>query len=215
MKYLEQLNWRYATKRMNGEAVPAEKLENILEAIRLAPTSLGLQAFEVIVIEDAALKAKLAPAIYNQPQITEGGAVLVFAAKKETSPADVEDYINLVATTRNAPAEKFTDFKNMILGAITSRTAEQQSAWNARQTYIALGVALTAAALEKVDSTPMEGFDPAAVDEVLGLSEKGLFSTVVLALGYRDEAKDYLASAPKVRRPAESIFQRHPETEFA
>ena len=103
MSTLNNLRWRYATKKMNGQKVPAEKLENILEAIRLAPTSIGMQPFTVLVIEDDALKAKIAPAIYNQPQITGGSHVLVFAAWKEYSNENVDKYINHIATLRSIP----------------------------------------------------------------------------------------------------------------
>jgi len=208
MSVLNNLKWRYATKRMNGQKVPAEKLENILDAIQLAPTSIGMQPFTVLVIEDPELKAKIAPAIYNQPQITEGSHVIVFAAWKEYSNANVDKYINHIATLRGIPAESLDGMRNMITGAIAGKTPEQLLNWNMRQAYIALGTGLVAAAEEKVDATPMEGFDPDALDAVLGLQEKGLRSTVILALGYRDAEKDHLSSAAKVRRDKEELFIR-------
>lgn len=208
MSALNNLKWRYATKKMNGQKVPAEKLENILEAIQLAPTSIGMQPFTVLVIDDPELKAKIAPAIYNQPQITEGSHVLVFAAWKEYSNENVDKYINHIATLRSIPVESLDGMKNMITGAIAGKTPEQLLNWNMRQAYIALGTGLVAAAEEKVDATPMEGFDPDALDTALGLAEKGLRSTVILALGYRDAEKDYLSSAKKVRRNKEELFVR-------
>ena len=200
MHYLEHLNWRYATKRYNGEPVPEEALQNILEAVKLAPSSLGLQPFEVLVIEDAALREKIAPAAYNQPAITESGALLVFTAWKSISPEQVEAYITRMAAIRNLPAESLDGFKNMILSSIQNKTTEQLTNWNARQAYIALGYATAAAAMEKIDSTPMEGFDPAKMDELLGLSETGKTTVLLLALGFRDAEKDSLANLPKVRR---------------
>ena len=208
MSTLNNLKWRYATKRMNGQKVPAEKIENILEAIQLAPTSIGLQPFTVLVIEDPELKAKIAPAIYNQPQITEGSHVVIFAAWKEISEANINKYINHIATLRGIPVESLDGMRNMINGSIAGKTPEQLLTWNMKQAYIALGVGLVAAAEEQVDATPMEGFDPDALDAALGLSEKGLHSTVVMALGYRDAEKDYLSSAAKVRRDKSELFIR-------
>ena len=208
MNILSNLKWRYATKRMNGQKVPAEKIENILEAIQLAPTSIGLQPFTVLVIEDPELKAKIAPAIYNQPQITEGSHVVIFAAWKEISEANINKYINHIATLRGIPVESLDGMRNMINGSIAGKTPEQLLTWNMKQAYIALGVGLVAAAEEQVDATPMEGFDPDALDAALGLSEKGLHSTVVMALGYRDAEKDYLSSAAKVRRDKSELFIR-------
>ena len=200
MHYLEQLNWRYATKRYNGEPVPEASLKNILEAVKLAPSSLGLQPFEVLVIEDAALREKIAPAAYNQPAITESGALMVFTVWKSISPEQVNAYINRMAAVRNLPAESLDGFKNMILSSIQNKTTEQLTNWNARQAYIALGYATAAAAMEKIDSTPMEGFDPVKIDELLGLAETGRTAVLLLALGFRDAEKDSLANLPKVRR---------------
>lgn len=208
MSTLTNLRWRYATKRMNGQKVPAEKLENILEAIQLAPTSIGMQPFTVLVIEDAGLRAKIAPAIYNQPQITEGSHVLVFAAWKEYSIENVDKYINHIASLRGIPVDSLSGMRDMITGAISGKTSEQLLNWNMRQAYIALGFGLVVAAEEQVDATPMEGFDPDALDAVLGLQEKGLRSTVILTLGYRDAGKDYLSAAAKVRRDKSELFVR-------
>jgi len=208
MSTLTNLKWRYATKRMNGQKVPAEKLENILEAIQLSPTSIGMQPFTVLVVEDADLRAKIAPAIYNQPQITEGSHVLIFAAWKEYSNENVDKYINHIATLRRIPAESLEGMRNMITGAISGKTPEQLLLWNQKQAYIALGTGLVAAAEEQVDATPMEGFDPDALDVAIGLNEKGLRSTVILVLGYRDTEKDYLSGAAKVRRVKDELFVR-------
>ncbi len=205
--YIEKLNWRYATKRMNNTPVADDKLNRIVEAIQLAPTSLGLQPFKLLVIKDAATRAKIAPAIYNQPQITEGAAVLVFAVWENAGLKEVDAYINQIAAERNAPLEALADFKGMILGAIDGKTPAELQLWFAKQAYIALGFGLVAAAFEGVDTTPMEGFDPAALDLALGLNEKGLKSAVILAVGNRDEANDYLVNAKKVRRPQSEFVE--------
>ena len=205
MSLIDKLNWRYATKRMNGTQVPQEKVDRILEAIRLAPTSFGLQALKVIVITDQALKEKIFAEACQQPQIKESSHVLVFAANKKVTQEQVDEYIQNIATTRNMPLEALDGFKGMF-GGIVAGDEQQNFTWTSRQTYIALGVATVAAAFEEVDATPMEGFNPAAVDEILGLSAQNLGSVSVLPLGYRDAANDYLAAAPKVRKSAEDLF---------
>ncbi len=208
MSSLNDLKWRYATKRMNGQKVPSEKLENILEAIQLAPTSIGLQPFTVLVVENPEIRAQIAPAIYNQPQITEGSHVLIFAAWKEISDESIAKYLNQIASMRGIPIESLNGMKEMITGARAGKRPEELLNWNMRQAYIALGTGLVAAAEEKVDSTPMEGFDADALDAILGLSEKGLRSTVIMTLGYRDTEADYLSHATKIRRSKDELFVR-------
>lgn len=203
MNLIDALNWRYAAKRMNGQIVPAEKIENIVEAARLAPSSMGLQPYTVLVITNPEVKAKLQPAAYNQPQIVEASHLLVFAAWDNVTAEHVETYIQDIATTRGVPAENLDGFKASLMGIVNGRTTEQKHEWAARQAYIAFGTAIAAAAVEQVDATPMEGFVPSQVDEILGLSEKGLRSVTILALGYRDAGNDFLASSQKVRRSKE------------
>jgi nitroreductase / dihydropteridine reductase len=208
MSVLNSLKWRYATKRMNGDKVPSEKVENILDAIQLAPTSIGLQPFTVLVIETQELREKIAPAIRNQLQITEGSHVLVFAAWTEISDEKIENYLNHIALVRKVPVNSLEGMRNMINGAVSGKTPEQLLNWNSRQAYIALGFGLVAAAEEEVDATPMEGFNPEALDKVLGLKERGLHSTVIMAVGYRDAEKDKYSSAAKVRRDKNELFIR-------
>ena len=205
MSLIDTLHWRYATKRMNGNKVPQEKVDNILEAIRLAPTSFGLQPFKVIVVENPQLREKIFNEACQQPQIKESSHVLVFAANKKVSAEQVEEYMQLIASVRSIPVESLNDFKAMF-GGIVAGTAEQNFVWTARQAYIAFGVGIVAAATEKVDATPMEGFNPEALDKILGLPEQNLGSTTILALGYRDEANDYLAKALKVRKSKSTLF---------
>jgi len=205
MELLEKLNWRYATKRMTGATVPEEKIDHILEAIRLLASSMGLQPYTVFVIENPELRKQIQPAAYNQPQIVESSHILVFAAWDNVSEAQVDAYMAHIAEERGIPVESLAGFRANF-GGILSRSAEENFNWTARQTYIALGTALVAAAYEQVDATPMEGFNPAAVDEILGLKEKGLKSVSILALGYRDEANDSLAKAKKVRRTTDKLF---------
>lgn len=206
MELIKSLEWRYASKKMNGDKVPDEKVNNILKAIQLTPSSMGLQPYTVLVITDPELKQQIQPIAYNQSQITDSSHLLVFAAWADITPQQVEEYIQNTATTRNTPPEKLTDFKNTLLGTITKNTTEQNYQWAARQAYIAFGTAIAAAAEERVDATPMEGFNAAALDELLQLSQKGLRSVTLLPLGYRDTKNDWLANLPKVRRQKEKLF---------
>jgi nitroreductase len=200
------LSWRYATKKMNGNQIPQEQLENILEAVRLAPSSFGLAPFTVVVVKDPAVKAALLPHCYNQPQITGSSALLIFAPWKNITVQHVDEYMAEIASTRGIPVEALADFSATLKGKVSNTSAEDLLIWAAKQAYIALGFGLAAAAIEKIDSTPMEGFNPAGVDEVLGLDKKGLTSACILALGYRDAENDYLANATKVRRSKEEFF---------
>ncbi|MBB3187898.1 nitroreductase family protein [Microbacter margulisiae] len=205
MSVLENLEWRYATKRMNGTPVPQAKLDTILEAIRMAPTSLGLQPFKVIVVEDAALREKIYNEACQQPQVKEGSHLLIFAAYTKITPQDVDEYMDLIAKTREVPVEALSDFKSMITSSLFNGEV-QHYAWTARQAYIAFGIGIVAAAEEKVDATPMEGFSVEALDRVLDLTEKNLSAVTILALGYRDPETDYLANAKKVRKRGADLF---------
>jgi len=203
---LEALNWRYATKRMNGSSIEDEKLNTILEAIKLAPSSLGFTPYSILVIKDKAIREKMLPHSYNQPQIVESDAVVVFAAWTNFNEAQVDKFMGEIAAKRNVPLESLNGFAANIKGKINNSTQEELLIWAEKQVYIALGFGLTAAALEGVDSTPMEGFIPAQIDEVLGLKAKGLTSVCMLALGYRDAEKDFLSKAAKIRRASDELF---------
>lgn len=206
MELLKSLEWRYATKKMNGEKVPQDKLERILEATRLAPSSYGLTPYHVIVVEDQKVKEELQGACYGQTQLTDSSAVLVFATWDNITDESVDIYIQETARQRGISADMLGEFSGMIKGSLSNMTQDQKIAWAQRQAYIGLGFALVAAATEEVDSTPMEGFVPSSVDSVLGLEELGLKSVVVLPLGYRDTENDYLASLKKVRWDNEKFF---------
>jgi nitroreductase len=205
---ISALEWRYATKRMNGQAISEDKLNTILEAVRLAPSSLGFTPYSILVVSDKSTKEKLSPSCFNQPQIVESDVLLIFANWTDFNEQQVDDYIQSIATTRNIPVDSLAGFAGNIKGKIKNSSNEELQAWASKQTYIAMGFGLTAAAVEQVDSTPMEGFNPAGVDEVLGLKEKGLTSACILALGYRNPETDYLVSAKKVRRDSDKLFIR-------
>ena len=205
MELLDALQWRYASKKMNGKQVPEEKVERILEAIRLAPSSMGLQPYTVLVIKDAEVKKQVLPIANNQQQVVDASHLLVFAAWNNITPEQVDEYINLTAETRRIPVESLAAFKAALLN-IAARPAEENFQWAARQSYIAFATAIAAAAEEQVDATPMEGFNSVALDSLLGLKEKRLRSITLLPLGYRDVENDWLATSPKVRREKEKLF---------
>jgi nitroreductase / dihydropteridine reductase len=206
MSLINALNWRYAAKRMNGQKVPAEKVNNILEATRLSASSMGLQPYTILVVEDEALRKEIQKIAWNQPQIVEGSHLLIFAAWDNISVEQVAEYINHIAAERGVAPETLQGFRDSLEGIVTRNTPEQNYQWAARQAYIAFGTAIAAAAIEEVDATPMEGFDAAALDALLNLKEKGLRSVTLLPLGYRDAANDWLASAKKVRRAKDKLF---------
>lgn len=199
------LHWRYATKRMNGTKIPNDKMETILDAISLAPSSFGLQPYSVLVIEDKDLLEKIKAVAYNQPQITEASALLVFAAWDTLSVDRIAVYINQIAKERNVSLDSLKPVRDHIESQLKNSEIDNFN-WSAKQTYIALGVALIAAAEEEIDSTPMEGFDKMLLNDLLHLKEKGLRSTVIMTLGYRDVENDYLVNLKKVRRPKSQLF---------
>jgi len=208
MSLLDSLKWRYAVKRMNGNKIPEATMNTILEATKLAPSSFGLTPYNIIVIEDEETRKKLQPHFYNQPQVGESSALVIFATWNSITEKEVGEYMQEIAEERGVPVESLNDFAGYINGSIKNLSAEQLQIWAAKQTYIALGFALVAAATEEIDATPMEGFKPDAVDEALGLKELGLHSAVAVTLGYRDAANDYLSGAKKVRRASEKLIIR-------
>lgn len=201
MELIDCLNWRYATKRMDpSRVVPDETLQRILEAIRLTATSSGLQPFEVIVVRDPELKRRIREVGYDQPQITECSHLVVFAAWDHYTVERINMMFDLVNTVRGFRNEGWESYRQQVLATYPQRDPEVNFQHAARQAYIGLGTALIAAANEQVDSTPMEGFLPEKVDEVLGLRARGLRSVCLLPLGYRDTANDWLVNLKKVRR---------------
>lgn len=208
MSLLDSLKWRYAVKRMNGNKIPEATMNTILEATKLAPSSFGLTPYNIIVIEDEATRKNLQPHFYNQPQVGEASALVIFATWNSITEKEVAQYMQEIAEERGVPVDSLNDFASYINGSIKNLSAEQLQIWAAKQTYIALGFTLVAAASEEIDATPMEGFKPDAVDEALGLTALGLHSAVAVTLGYRDAANDYLSGAKKVRRASEKLIIR-------
>ena len=200
MNIIELLNWRYATKAMNGEKVPQEKIENILEAARLAPTSSGLQPFEVIVITNQELKDKIKAIAYNQTMVSDCSHLMVFAAWDNYTEERINKMFDLCNEIRGFSDPGWENYRKMLLSSYPHRSAVENFNHTAKQAYLALGVTMVAAAAEGVDCTPMEGFDAHALDVLLEFKEKGLRSTTLLALGYRNAEKDWLVNLKKVRR---------------
>ncbi|ARV05763.1 NAD(P)H-dependent oxidoreductase [Polaribacter sp. SA4-10] len=205
MELLDKLNWRYAAKAMNGKKVAEDKIERILEAARLAPTSSGLQPFEIIVITNQEIKEKIKPIAWNQSVITDCSHLLVFAAWDTYTEDRINYMFDLTNEIRGFKNEGWENYRQMLLGSYPQKDAEENFNHAAKQAYIAFSAAIIAAAYEEVDTTPLEGFDPAAVDEILGLREKGLRSTVLLPIGYRKEDADWLVNLVKVRKPMKDL----------
>ena len=201
MSLIDALNWRYATKKMNGEAVSQDKVDQILEAARLAPTSSGLQPYELIVITNPELKQTLLPHSFNQTQIVDCSHLLVFAAWDNYTEERINKVFARMHQERGTPPESTADYQKSLVNSLVPKAAEVNFQHAARQAYIGLGVALAEAAMLKVDSTPMEGFDNAKYDEILGLTERGLKSVAIMPLGHRYEAGDWLVNLKKVRQP--------------
>jgi nitroreductase len=205
MELLDKLNWRYATKAMNGQKVPQEKIDHIIEAISLAPTSSGLQPFEVFVITNQEVKEEIKPIAWNQSVITDCSHLFVFAAWDTYTADRINKMFDLTNTVRGTKNEGWENYRQMLLKTYPQKDAEENFNHAAKQAYIAFSQAISAAAFEEVDSTPIEGFDPTALDKILGLREKGLRSCVILTLGYRDSDKDWLVNLKKVRKSREDL----------
>jgi nitroreductase len=205
MELLEKLKWRYATKAMNGTTVAQHKIDTILEAASLAPTSSGLQPFEILVITNPEIKKKIRTIAWDQSVITDSSHLLVFAAWDNYTAERINKMFDLTNTIRGFKNEGWENYRQQLLANYPQRDAEVNFNHAARQAYIAFSQAIAAAAFEGVDSTPMEGFDPDALDEILNLRGKGLRSCVMLALGYRDTENDWLAKLTKVRKSKEDL----------
>ena len=201
----DHLNWRYATKKMDpAKAVPSEKIDAIVEAVRMTPTSSGLQPFELIVVTNQELRAKIAKAAYGQTQVTDGSHLFVFAAWDNYTAERIDEVVQMNVDARGDVPTLRAYYDSLKANYLT-RNPQINFEHAARQAYIALGVALVAAAEQEVDSTPMEGFDPDAVDAILGLKERGLRSVVMMPVGYRDTGGDWLLPMKKVRKSRDAI----------
>lgn len=206
MSLIDDLNWRYATKRFDStKKVSKEDLRTVKEVIRLSASSYGLQPYEVMVIESQELKEKLRPACWNQPQLEEASAVFVFCNKSKVSEHDINEYVKLKAQTQGLKVEDLKGYADFMVGKICKQDEAWQSNWTARQAYIALGNLLMSCANLKIDACPMEGFEAPVVDEILDLKAKGLTTAVIATIGYRSK-EDQTADQKKVRKAEENLF---------
>lgn len=206
---IQLLNWRYATKKFDAQQpVPEDKVTRILESIRLTASSSGLQPYHVLVVTQAALREQIKTHAWGQGQVTEASHLLVFAAWDDYTPARINAAFDLVNEVRGFKSEGWEAYRQQVLATYPGRGAEVNFQHAARQAYIALGTALLAAAELGVDATPMEGFVPDQVDEILGLKAQGLRSVILLPLGHRAATGDWLVKLPKVRRPLDQLVTR-------
>lgn len=207
MDILEKLEWRYAVKKFDStRKLSAAQLDRLTTATRLSASAYGLQPYKMLVIENPAIRERLKAASWNQPQITDASHLVVFARMSNLNGTHVDDYTNNIAAVRNINPEDLAGFNGMMKGTIKSLDEIGIAAWTSKQAYLALGTLLTAAAAEGIDACPMEGFDAAQYDEILGLKEKGLATVVIAAIGFRAE-DDVMQHAKKVRKPIAELVE--------
>jgi len=206
MDIISKLNTRYATKVFDPtKKVSESDMEKLLEAIRLSASSYGLQPYKVLVVKDPKIRAELRKVAWNQPQITDASALLVFAVKYEANRSTVDEFINLTAKTRNLSKESLEGYSDMMKGSLQNMNQEQIETWVSKQAYIALGFGLVAAAVLDLDACPMEGFSALDFDKILDINKLGLKSKVIMAVGYRSK-DDHYQDLAKVRQKTEELF---------
>lgn len=205
--FIENQNWRYATKKFNSDKkISNSDLEILKEAIQLSSSSYGLQPYKVLIIENEEIRKQLQPASWGQSQITEASHLFVFASVTNVDAEYITHYAENMAKTRNIPFDSVKGYADFMIGNITTLTPEKQIIWAQKQAYLALGNLLNAAAELKIDVTPMEGFLPEQYNEILGLTDKGLHATLVATIGYRHDEDDTQHYA-KVRKPITELFE--------
>lgn len=204
---LDALNWRYAVKKFDPtKKISAADFSELKEVLRLSTSSYGLQLYKFLVIKDEETRAKLKEASWGQGQLVDASEVVVFCIPSSFEESQINEYLDLVVETRNIPAESVKGYGDFMKGTLLTKDQAALENWMARQTYIALGNLLDAAAIKEIDACPMEGFDPAKYDEILGLKAKGLKAVLVTTLGYRSE-EDATQNYPKVRKSEEVLFE--------
>lgn len=207
MSLIDSLKWRYATKKFDStKKVSDADFAKIQESIQLAATSYGLQLFTVLNVENAEKREELVAASWGQRQVADASHLLVFTVPTEYKDEFVDSYINLKAEKSGIDAENLKGYADFMKGSISKHSSESFTIWNSKQTYIALGNAMAMCGELNIDSCPMEGFDAAQYNEILGLNDKGLTAAVVLPIGYR-AADDDTQHAPKVRKSIEHTFE--------
>ena len=204
--FINDAKWRYATKKFDAtKKVSTEDFETLKEAIQLSASSYGLQPYKVFIIENPEIRAKIQPVAWGQSQIVESSHLLVFANITNFGDAEIDAYIKNLSETRGIPVESVQGYADFMKSKITTLPEEARNVWTAKQTYLALGNLLNAAAELKIDVTPMEGFEPAAVNEILGFDQLGLNASLIATIGYRHE-EDATQHYAKVRKSNEELF---------
>lgn len=204
--FLEDQNWRYATKKFDAtRKVSAADLKILKEAIRLTASSFGLQPYQVIIVETESLRAQLQPAAWGQSQITDASHLFVFANITDFGNEQIDDAIENLTKTRGLPADALNGYGDFMKSKISTLPLESKNTWASKQTYLALGNLLNAAASLKIDVTPMEGFEPEKFNAILGLDKLGLNASLVATVGYRSE-DDATQHYAKVRKSDENLF---------
>ncbi|MGB5204597.1 NAD(P)H-dependent oxidoreductase [Eudoraea sp.] len=204
--YLESLNWRYATKKFDSQKqISEEDLNTLLEAIRLSPSSYGLQPYHIFIIKDMDLREKLKAASWGQSQITDASHLIVFANNTSFDTDLIDNYLTNVSDTRDIELNNLQPYGDFMKSKLIDLPDNIKETWTARQTYLALGNLLSAAADLKIDTCPMEGFEAETYNELLGLKDKRLNTSVVAAIGYRSEEDD-TQHYKKVRQSKELLF---------
>jgi nitroreductase len=207
MAYIENLKWRYATKKFDSsKKISTENLGKLKEAIQLSVSSYGLQLYKVLIVENAALREKLKPASWGQDQITEASHLVVFCNYTDIKDKHVDDFLNMTAKSQNMEVKNLSGYGDFIKGKIKEMNTTESFNWTSRQTYLALGNLISACAELKIDSCPMEGFEPEKYNEILGLSKQGLNAAVIATIGYRSN-EDHTKNRPKVRKSCNELFE--------
>ena len=206
--FLECLNWRYAVKKFDPtRTIPPATWSTIEQTLILSPSSYGLQPYRFLIIDDPELRRRLSGAAYGQPQVTDSSHLVVFAVRQGLGHAYVDRFIGRIAEVRKVAPESLADFQHAIIRDLIDGPRHRWiDEWSARQTYIALGNVLTAAAVLGIDSCPLEGFEPEKFDEILGLAARGFASVVVCAFGYRSPEDKHGLEA-KVRFSREDLLE--------
>jgi len=206
MNYLEALNWRYSVKKFDGRKISSEKLKNILEAGRLSVSSLGLQPYHLLVVENDETIQKLIPAFYNPSQISTCSHLIVLVSKTHINKEYVDNYFGHIINERGVTLEQLSAFRNNINQFLENYTQKELESWSEKQNYIVLGSLILASAEEKIDTCPMEGFKAEILEDVLKIDKENEKVAVVLALGYRAE-DDIFQNFKKVRKPADKFIK--------
>ena len=204
--FLDNQNWRYATKKFDAtKKISTEDLNTLKEAIRLSSSSYGLQPYKIFIVENPEVRAKLVTAAYGQKQVVDASHLIVFANELNFGEEGILKFSKNMSETRGISLESIQGYVDYMKSNITGLPEETRNIWSSKQTYLALGNLLNAAAELKIDVTPMEGFNPTQVNEILGLDKLGLNASLMATVGYRSE-EDATQHYKKVRKSNEELF---------